>query len=448
MRLAMAAAVVFVWTGVALAAPAPPKVEAADRPVLEAFLEHVDGSAAQCTPERMEQFARRPEDIVWKASRYIRLPLVAYRLTGDAGYLDAFVERCDALFACLDKGPDGYLGWYGLPLDLFRHPDHPDRRVDVVLTSFEVAGMVADFAVVIRAEASLRRRYDRPVARYLNVAEKHLVAKWDARRCYKDLGDRGAVYVTHPALKPVKASLTQPHNKHATIARALLALYRATRRDAYLAKAVKLASRFKRCLTLEDGRYRWNYWDPASPWDVHPDNGGQWKHWIGPEHRAGYYAASLGQAVVMYEHGLIFTREDIDRFVRTQTEVCWNGSVESPRWARVDGRAAGGAYLCTLLAPFDDRIYRVAFTGPAQRERVERRAHPWQGSVVAAGYLETKYLTVPRWRGGEPAEAASVAAFVKQPANRRLLESLAFEVTPPGYHAPASSSETSWRKKR
>jgi hypothetical protein len=447
MRVAMAAAAVLAWAPAAWAAPAPPEVEPADRPVLEAFLEHVDGSAVRCTPERMEAFARQPEDIVWKASRYIRLPLLAYRLTGEVRYLDAFVERCDALFACLAKGPDGYLGWYGLPLDLFRHPDHPDRRVDVVLTSFEVAGMVADFAGLACADASLRRRYARPVKQYLDVAEKHLVRKWEARGCLKDLGPRGAVYITHPALKPVKASLTEPHNKHATIGRALLSLYKATGRDTHLATAVKLAARFKRCLGLEDGAYRWNYWDPAGPWDVLPENASQWKHWIGPEHTGGYYSASLSQAVAFYAHGLVFDRTDIDRFVRTQTEVCWNGSVEQPKWARVDGRPAGGAYLCSLLAPFDERIYRVAFTGRAQQERVKHRAHGWQGSVVAAGYLEVKYLTVPRWRGGTPAEAASVAAFAKKPANRRLLESFAFEVKPPGYRAPPSPGEAPWGEK-
>jgi len=438
-------AAVLVSAAAAGAAPAAVRVEPADRPVLEAFLEHVDDSAARCTPARMEAFARQPEDIVWQASRYVRLPLLAYRLTGKPAYLDAFVERCDALFACLEKGPDGFLGWYGLPLDLFRHPDHPDRRVDVVLTSFEATGLVADFARTVQANAALRRRYARPVKRYLDVTENHLVRKWEARGGYKDLGRRGAVYVTHPALKPVKASLTEPHNKHAKIARALLALYKATGRDAHLAKAVRLAARFKRCLSLEGGAYRWNYWDPAGPWDVHPEKPGAWKHWIGPEHRGGYYGLSLSQAVVFYEHGLVFERADIDRFVRTQTAVCWNGDVERPQWARVDGRTAEQRYLCPLLALFDERIYQVAFTGPAQQERVKRRGHSWQGAVVAAGYLETKYLALPRWRGGKPAETDAVAAFMKRAANRRLLEALAFEVEAPGYRAPRTPAEAGWK---
>ena len=112
----------------------PPKVsDPADQQILEAFLGHVDGSARECTPERMAKFAAQPEDITWQGSRYIRMALVAYRLTEDTQYLDAFVARMDALCGCMTKGLDGFTGWYGLAYEIFRHPDHPDRKVDVML---------------------------------------------------------------------------------------------------------------------------------------------------------------------------------------------------------------------------------------------------------------------------------------------------------------------------
>jgi len=355
----------------------------ADRQILEAFLGHVESSAAYCTPERMARFASQPEDIVWQASRYIGLPLVAYRLTCEAKYLAAFAQRMDTLIGCATKGPDGFLGWYGLPLGLFRHPGHPDRKVDVILTSFEVTGLIADFARVVQGDPTLKAKHGDAVRRYLDLAENHLVKKWDARGCYRDLGDRGAVYSTHPDLNPVKASLTQPHNKHAKIIEALLSLYAATGKDAYLVKAVKLGTRFKRCLSLADGRCRWNYWDPAGPWDVHPEKPAEWKHWIGAEHKGGYYALTLSQAVVLYEHGLVFDRADIDRFLKTQTTVCWNGDAERPKWARVDGRPSDQAYLCSALAPFDERVFALAYGPSAQQARLKGRTHSWQGSVVA-----------------------------------------------------------------
>ncbi|MGD8240631.1 MAG: hypothetical protein PVH68_18895, partial [Armatimonadota bacterium] len=68
-----------------------------DAQILAAFLQHVEKSAVRCTPERLAQYARQPEDITWQASKYIRMALVAYGLTEEPKYLDAFVERMDNL---------------------------------------------------------------------------------------------------------------------------------------------------------------------------------------------------------------------------------------------------------------------------------------------------------------------------------------------------------------
>ena len=412
-----------------------------DRQILAAFLTHVERSADRCTRERMARFAAQPEDITWQASQYIRMPLVAFRLTAEPRCLDLVVQRLDALCACLSKGPDGFLGWYGLPLNLFRHPDHPTRKVDVILTSFEVTRLMADFARAVQADDALAANYGKAARRYLAIAEDHLVKKWDARGRYKDLGDRGAVYITHAGLKPVKASLTQPHNKHSKIIQALLSLYIATGHDAHLVKALKLGARFKRCLSLVGNRYRWNYWDPAGPWDVHPDDKNRWKHWIGSEHRGGYYALTLTQAVVLYQHGLLFDRADVDRFLRTQTTVCWNGDLERPRWARVDGRKSSQTYLCRALTPFDDRLFRLAFGPRAQAERLASRDHSWQGGVVARDWLDFKHVVYPAWKSGEPAHKAVVAPFLAKPSNRALLDRLALTVQPPGYKPPTTPAD-------
>jgi hypothetical protein len=442
LALALAAALhLAAVPALAASAAAPPEIDPADKPVVEAFLGHAEKAAVYCTPERLAKFAAQPEDITWQASKYVGMPLVAYQLTGDAKWLDAFVQRMDALCGCMTKGPDGFLGWYGLPLDLFRHPDHPQRKVDVMLTSFVVSGQMADFARIVRSDAALRPRFAPAADRYMALARDHLVRKWEARGCWHVLADGTAVYSTHPDLAPVKASLTQPHNKHAKIGRALIALYAATGDDAFMEKAVRLAARFKRCLTLDGDRYIWNYWDPAGPWDVDPANAGKWKHWIGPEHRGGYYGLSLSQAVVAYEHALVFDRADMDRFIRTQVGVAWNGDADAPKWARVDGRAADHAYLSEHLAPLDERVWAIAFGPPAQKERLAGRDHGWQGGVAAADWLEMKYVHAPRWKGGKPGEADVAAKFLAKPANRALAERLSAPVVGPGYQAPQTPAD-------
>ncbi|MFC1717488.1 hypothetical protein ACFL6S_27755 [Candidatus Poribacteria bacterium] len=422
-------------------ADAVPTMDTADREILAAYLEHVESSARYCTPERLAEFANQPEDITWQASQYIKMPLIAHKLTAETKYLDMFVERMDNLYGCLEQGADGFMGWYGVPLDLFRHPEYPDRQVDVMLTSFEVSGLMADFVQVVQNNEALKERYSETAQRYLALVEDHLIKKWDARGRYKDLGEAGAVYITHADLKPVKASLTQPHNKHSKIIQALLSVYAATGKDEYLVKAIKLGTRFKRCLTLADGRYQWNYWDPAGEWDIDPENPSRWKHWIGAEHRSGYYSSSLSQAVVLYENELIFSRTDIDRFVKTQTEVCWNGDLDNPKWARVDGKPSESSYLCSWLAPFDESVYKMAYGESAQRRRLEAKDHSWQGGPVASGYLEFKHLIYPRWKSEEPSENAATQFLSSYQENREWLMRLAFQVEEPGYKAPMSPAQ-------
>ncbi|MBI1927631.1 dienelactone hydrolase family protein [Candidatus Poribacteria bacterium] len=429
----------------------PPHIEdERDQQILEAFLDHVQQSARECTPERMAKFAEQPEDITWQASKYIRMPLIAYRLTGDGKYLDLFVARMDTLLNCLKLGPDGFLGWYGLPLQLFRHPDYPERHVDVMLTSFVMAGLMAEFATVVLDDNALNQRFGDAARRYLKLAEEHLVRKWDARGRYKDLGKMGAVYITHPDLNPVKASLTQPHNKHAKIISALLDLYAATGKDEYLVKAIKLGTRFKRCLTLAGDHYQWHYWDPAGEWDINPQEPGKWKHWIGAEHTGGYYSLSLSLVLLLYAHGLVFDQTDIDRFITTQMTVCWNGDLKNPKWARVDGQPSESPYLCGSLAPFDERINEIGYGAPAQQRRLEQKGHGWHGGPVAGDWLEFKYLILPRWKNGAKValnpdeiggEKAVVSNFLAKPENRAWVEELAFEVKAPGYRAPMSPTD-------
>ena len=379
-------------------AESPRVKDDAGQQILESFLGHVQRSESYCTPESMTKFAEQPEDITWQTSKYIRMPLVAYCLTVDTNYLDMFVKRMNMLCDYLEEGPDGFLGWYGLPLELFRHPEHLQQQVDVILTSFVMAGLMAEFARVIQGDEMLNAQYDEAAQRYLTLAEEHLVKKWDVRGRYKDLGETGAVYITHPDLKPTKANLTQPHNKHAKIIRALLNLYAATQKDKYLVKAIKLGVRFKNCLTLVEEHYEWNYWDPAGAWDKDTENPSKWKHWIGAEHRGGYYSLSLSQAILLYEHGLVFNKTDIERFIKTQTTICWNGDLNNPKWSRIDGQASDQPYLCTWLAPFDERVYELAYGTQAQRERLKHKEHGWQGGVVASDWLEFKCLIYSRWR--------------------------------------------------
>ena len=71
--------------------------------------------------------------------------LTAYDLTGESKYLDMFAQSFDNMRSALTRGPDGYLGWYGKALSTFQDPDNPDRKVDVIITSFRITDLVSRF---------------------------------------------------------------------------------------------------------------------------------------------------------------------------------------------------------------------------------------------------------------------------------------------------------------
>jgi hypothetical protein len=110
---------------------------------------------------------------------------------------------------------------------------------------------------------------------------------------------------------------SHPNNKANHTARWLLAMYDVTGKPIYKDLAEKWFRLMESRMHLTDaGTYKiWNYWEPAGPWDYKPD--GSTKHWVGVHPRGGYYSIDTEGIVDAYEHGLVFTKADIDRLVAT-----------------------------------------------------------------------------------------------------------------------------------
>ncbi|HUS47809.1 MAG TPA: hypothetical protein VM098_06810 [Phycisphaerae bacterium] len=439
-------AVLAVLCGGAAAGQPIPITDPTDKQIVEAFLKRAAWVPTYITPERCKKTAaEQVTNYTWQLLPFSDLTLTAYQLSGDANYLEMFTRVFEAMRSALTKGPKGYLGWFGKTLPLMQDPNDPDKKVPELLVGFRAAAVVCRFIELTDGDPALKAKYAKRRAEYLDLLEKHLIAKWDARGCWVDLGAGGAVYRGQAGMSPTRSRLTKPHNMHSIITRGLLALYRVTGRDEYMRRAVKLGTRFRRCLTLKDGHYEWNYWDPAGAWDVHPDDAGKWKHWIGPEHSGHYYALSLTQAVLLYQHGVVFDKADIDRFLKTQTAVAWNGDLTEPKWARVDGstdaRYMQGQYICPALAPFEPKVHEFLYAGARQAERLANREHSWQGGPVADEWLRGKYIDSPLAAGGKQVHLEVGRRFSAKAGNRKLLESLAFEVAGAGYAAPMAPAD-------
>jgi len=440
---------------VAAGAAQPIKVtDAKDQQIFDSFLVQVATvpqtiSREHCK-EMAEEDAEETEAMTWRAMPYLRMPLTAYRITGDPKYLDVFVQTFENMRSALTKGPDGFLGWYGKTDPDYRDPKDPDRRIDAIISNFSTADTVCDFLALVAVDSGLSTRYATKRAEYLDLIENHLVKKHDVRGDYVDMGEKGAIYRMPPSgLRADTQRLTLPHNKHSIIVRGLLALYRVTGKDEYMRKATKIGSRFKRCLTLKDGHYEWNYWDPAGEWDISTETPNKWKHWIGPEHRGGYYSSSLAQAVALYQHGLVFGETDIGRFVRTQLDMCWNGDLVNPQSARVDGtrppKYTQGEYIASSLASFNEKVAEYLFDGGRQEHHLKRAGDSWQGGPVINGWLREKLIDYPAAKGGKQVNLGLGKQFLAEPDSSALVKALAFEVVAPGYQSPATPAEAGLR---
>lgn len=408
-----------------------------DQVILQAFLGHTKKETASLTREHFAS-NRVPENLCWLDFPKMEMNLTAYQLTGDAQYLRDFAGAMENLRSTVVKGPDGFLGWYGEPHEMNKDPARPDVVVSEIQTDFRAAGVLARFAELVKADPALKAELGAQSDAYLDLAENHLVKKWDGS--FVDLGDRGAVYRWHTAYKPLVAAMSLPQEKAACLIEGLLGMFRATGDRLYAEKAAKLGLWFKRCLEFDGTRYAWNRWNPAADWDVSQDNPAKWRSWIAKEPKAIWHAASVGSAVALYEHGLVFDRTDMERFRKTQVEVSWNGDLQNPRFFTVDGipAAEGERFLAPSLTPFAPEFARLVYEGPLQDLRVEKSGGAWQGGVIAAEWLLGKYVRLPA--GDKPRHAKLGEAFLRE-ADPGLVRQLSFSPVPPGCRTPPVPTE-------
>jgi hypothetical protein len=145
-----------------------------------------------------------------------------------------------------------------------------------------------------------------------------------------------------------------------------------------------------RMKTREGGKYFvWNYWEPAGPWDLKPD--GSTRHWVGVHPNGGYYAADLEGIVAAFEHGLVFTRDDIQRLIATNRDFMWNQQVEGASFQRIDGGKPDARWkdspglLWTVLVPYDETLRKIFLANHDPASWGGLAVTPWFLAREAAG---------------------------------------------------------------
>jgi hypothetical protein len=313
------------------------------------------------------------EEIGWLMSPFLNGFYHGYRATGDAKWVALLVDWADSWINRGVEEPDGFVGW---PKSGTGGQGEEGFYTDSLLgEAMGLRPIILTADEILRTPA-LKDKFGPQAQAYLKLAEQ-VFKKWDSRGCWREVANGGLWVVPLFGIDPKTGNWTEgyarrntdgfsnPDNKENHIARWLLAMYDVTTKPIYRERAEKWFRLMKsRLKTREDGKYAvWNYWEPAGPWDFKPD--GSPKHWVGVHPNGGYYQIDVEAIVAAFEHGLVFTQEDIQRLVATNRDFMWNQQVSGAKFQRIDGGRPDPRWknspgvLWTALVPYDQTLRKI-----------------------------------------------------------------------------------------
>ena len=317
------------------------------------------------------------ESIGWAVTPFLNGFYYGYRVTGDREWVGHLVDWADAVIKRAVKEPDGYIGWPKAEDDgvLEYLPDGmKERYTDTELCDAMFLRPLVMMAGEILKTPALKQEYGAKAEEYLRLSER-MFEKWNSRGAWRDTKE-GGIWVVPPfGLDPKTGRWTGdyerrntdgnslPANKENQIAKWMLAMYDVTHKAIYRERAEKWFQTMKSHMKLrEDGKYFvWNYWDANVPWDHNPD--GSLKHWVGVHPNGGYYADDVEGIVAAYEHGLVFTKEDIARLIATNRDFMWNKQIKDAKFRRIDDKPPAPkvppGMLWIALTPYDPTLLKI-----------------------------------------------------------------------------------------
>ncbi len=278
------------------------------------------------------------EDIAWLITPFTDGLYYGYMATRDPKWAEMLMDWTDSWVKRAVKEPDGCLGWPSFGAAGTKVDNLDDFNADSMLGEAMAIRAAVLLAAEIRKTPELRTKYAAKADGYLKLAEA-IYEKWERRGGWRPVvlagktgKDGGGISLVLPFGIDGKSGkwtagyatrnapgngFSHPDNKANLVARWLLAMSDATGKPLYKERAERWFKLMKSRMKLKaNGTYEiWNYWQPAGPWDYKPN--GATKHWVGVHPNPGYYQIDVAAIVDAYEHGLVFSRADIDRLIAT-----------------------------------------------------------------------------------------------------------------------------------
>ncbi len=268
-----------------------------------------------------------------------------------------------------------------------------DFKADSLVGEAMLLRPVCLMAQKIRETQALGAKWGAKAETFVTFAER-IFDKWDARGCWRETANGGLWVVPGWGISlqagawsagyesRTTMGFSNPDNKENGIARFMLALFEVTQKPVYKERAAQWFQLMKSRMKEREGKYLvWNYWEPAGAWDYKPD--GSLKHWVGVHPNGGYYEGDVRAIVEAFEHGLVFTQEDIDKLIATNRDFMWNHLVSGAKFKRIDGGEADPRWknlagvLWAALVPYDVALKDVfvANHDPSSWDAIE--STPW-----------------------------------------------------------------------
>jgi len=216
---------------------------------------------------------------------------------------------------------------------------------------------VACFVEAVKSRPELQERFGADAETFLAFINRNVFEKNE--RDWLDMGEAGGAYRFEPKLTDRFPNLIMPHNQYAEIARVWLVLKDVEGANPLMARrAEQMARYFRSHLKLDEERntYTWQYLNAMQYGEPYS---------MGTAETTNYANLDVGLAVEAAPRGVVFTDEDMRRFVNTWLRVMWNQDEENPMMASaVDGRKPyrfsplqdGMAQL----AQWDIKVYELA----------------------------------------------------------------------------------------
>lgn len=302
--------------------------------------------------------------LAWSCGQQLQAAVYLYQATGERQWLDRLFRYAEAMFASLSPRADGFLCWR---TESYTRPPPGPRGVATTAPAhpgFDFAvhdGMVlmpiCRAIELVKKDEALAAVYGRRADKLLEVVEKQLIPKWDT--CWRETKE-GAVLVFHD--DPVMGNergITLPHNQYLPLATVQITLFRITGKPLYKERAAKMATFFKSRLRLVNGRYEWNYWDPAGEWD------NQMAAKDKPRAEdTGHGSLDVAFVVACADNDIVFTAEDLKRLANTLVEAMWNKSLDKPTvggWVNrtTPSRQSGNLASWVLLNRVEPKVGQI-----------------------------------------------------------------------------------------